>query len=242
MAWDTAGNILNDAAVGLGLYAMRLADPYASTDANVAQLRQFLVDVGQDLAREYQWTHLQREHAFTTVAGTAAYALPSGFARLLDGTEWDRANLMPLRGPLGPQGWQALKALTATGVVGPYFRVFGNQVQLQPTPTSAVALSYEYVSNHWVQPDGQPAPTSETPAAASDVLWFDRRLLVCALKMAFQRAKGFDSTATQQDFERALVRAQGGDGAAPVLSLNRRGRGVERLVDGANLPETGFGQ
>ena len=241
MSWDTAANIINDAAVELGLYATDVADPYASTDANVLQLCRLLKAVGQDLLRDFAWTHFQKEHTFATVAGTAAYALPADFGRMLHQTHWNRTGVMPLQGPLGAQGWQLLKAQSATGAVGLWFRVVNNEVELQPVPTSAQTLAYEYVSRYWVQPSGQTAPTAEAPTDGADTLWLDRRLLVCALILKFKRAKGFDSAAAQEDYERALARAQGADGAAPVLSVSPRGLGVERLVDGCNVPERGFG-
>ncbi|NBD11829.1 phage adaptor protein [Corallococcus silvisoli] len=241
MAWDTAANILNDAAVELGLYATDQTDPFDSTDAAVAQLCRLLKSVGQDLVRDYQWSHLQKEYTFATVPGTGDYALPPDYARLIDQTPWNRSGVMPLVGPLNAQGWQVLRAVTSTGAVGLWFRVVGNRLSLLPVPGTAQHLAYEYISAHWVQPTGQTAPTAETPTDGDDVLCFDRRLLVCALKLSWKKAKGFDASAAQDDFERALSRAQGGDGAAPVLSLNGCRLGPERLLNGVNVPDTGFG-
>lgn len=242
MAWDTAANILNDAAVELSLISADLDNPYASTEPNVLLLCRLLKSAGQDLARDFAWTHLQREYTFATVAGQGTYPLPPDFDRLMDQTAWNRTGVMPLQGPLAAQGWQVLRALVSTGAVGMWFRIVGNLVQLQPVPGSEQNLSYEYVSRYWVQPEGQTAPSSDTPSAGTDTLLFDRRLLVTALKLAFRKAKGFDTSAAQADYEDARARAQGGDGAAPVLSLNGRCLGPERLLNGVNVPETGFGQ
>ncbi|RKH08997.1 hypothetical protein D7X74_30405 [Corallococcus sp. CA047B] len=241
MAWDNAASVLNDAAVELGLIPADLADPYDSVDSNMTQLCRLLKSAGQDLARDYAWTHLQKEYSFNTVASTGSYALPPDYDRLIDQTGWNRNSLIPLQGPLAAQGWQVLKALVSTGAVGLWFRIVGDQLSLMPVPISAQSLAYEYVSRYWVRPFDQTSPTTDTPTDGNDVLYFDRRLLVCAVKLAFKRAKGFDSTAAQEDFEKALARAQGGDGAAPVLSLNGCRVGPERLLNGVNTPDTGFG-
>lgn len=241
MAWDTAANILNDAAVELGLYATDLADPYDSTDANVVQLRRLLKSVGQDLARDYVWSHLQKEHTFQTEDGVVGYDAPSDFLRLLDQTQWNRSEQERLEGPLSAQGWQYLKALSASGTSESWFRVFGTELRLYPTPSSAETVAFEYASSYWVQPTGQTTPTTDAPTDGTDTLWFDRRLLVCAVKLAFRRSKGFDTASVQEDFDRALSRAMGGDGAAPVLSLNHRGVFGQRLIGPDNLPDTGMG-
>lgn len=241
MAFDSAANILNDAAVELGLISTDVADPYASTDANIIQLRRLLKGVGQDLARDHQWSHLQKEHTFTTVNGTSEYDLPEDFHRLIDQTQYNRTRQERLDGPLSAQGWQYLQALTAAGTVEFWFRVKGLKFILYPTPTTAFDMALEYISTWWVQPNDEVIPVTETPFQATNLLCFDRRLLVCGVKLAFQRAKGFDSTAAQADFDEALARARGGDGAAPVLSLNARGVLAQRLVGPGNLPDTGYG-
>lgn len=241
MPYDTAANILNDAAVELGLYAADVADPYESTDANVMQLCRLLKGVGQDLARDYQWTHLQLEHTFSTADGVASYDLPDSYLRLIDQTQYNRTRQERLDGPLSAQGWQYLQALSASGTVEFWFRVKGYQLILHPTPTAVFNMALEYVSCFWVQHLDDLAPTAEAPVNGEDILWFDRRLLVCGVKLAFKRAKGFDSSAEQADFDEALARACGGDGAAPVLGINSRGVLSQRLVGPGNMPDTGYG-
>lgn len=241
MPYDSAVNILNDAAVELGLVASDMADPYASTDANVVQLCRMLKGLGQDLARDYQWSHLQKQHTFDTADGVATYDLPDDYLRLIDQTAYNRTRQERLDGPLSAQGWQYLQALTAAGTVEFWFRLKGYEFILYPTPSSVFTMALEYVSNAWAQSTDAVAPDKAAPTTADDILWFDRRLLVCGLKLAFQRAKGFDSTAAQADFDEALARARGSDGAAPVLSLNYRGVLAQRLVGPGNLPDTGYG-
>jgi hypothetical protein len=241
LGYDNAANIINDAAVELGLYATDVADPFASTDANVVQLCRLLKSVGQDLARDYQWTHLQTEYLFNTSIGLGVYDLPDAFLRLVDQTSYNRTRQERLDGPLSAQGWQYLQALSASGTVEFWFRVTGSAFRLYPTPTAVFSMALEYISRFWVQHLDDIEPTDDRLNDGEDVLWFDRRVLVCGVKLAFQRAKGFDTTATKADFDEALARARGGDGAAPVLSLNARGVLAQRLVGPGNLPDTGFG-
>ncbi len=240
--FDTAANILNDAAVELGLRTVDLSDPYASSEQSMVLLRRLLKALGQDLARRHDWSHLDKTHTFATVNGTATYALPADFVALADQSEWNRTQQSPLEGPLSAQGWQMVKALSTSGVVSKHFRIFGNLFQMYPTPTAAETVAFDYRSSYWVS-DGESgdAPTTVEPSAAEHELWFDRRLLVAGLKVRFLKAKGMDASAAQSDYEDALSSALGMDGAAPVLDIGGGAAGLGRLLDGGNVPETGFG-
>lgn len=243
--FETANAVLNDAAVELGLIPADLVDIYASTDPAIVQLRRLLRGLGRDLLRQYPWTHLQRTHTFTTVAGTDTYLLPADFQRMVDNTAWNRTQQMPLGGPYNAQGWQMLKARSASGAVWLNYRIVGNRLALHPTPGSADTLAYEYISDLWVG-DELPAPagpTRNTPLeVAADFLYLDSRLLVTGLVLRFREAKGFDTQAAQRNFNDALAAAQGGDGAAPTLSLDGcGGKPYDRPLTTYNAPGCGMG-
>jgi hypothetical protein len=243
MTWDTASTIINDAGIMLGLWSETVSNPYTSTDLLVVQIRQILKSAGRDLLREFEWSHLRKEYTFTTVNGTANYSLPSDFQRVVNQSEWNRTTRLPLGGPLMPQGWQFLKALQTVGTVQFFFRVDGDSIRMQPTPAQAATVALEYVSNYWVQPDGESAPTASEPTDADDSICLDSQMMVHRLRRDFLRAKGMDSAAASEDYDRALLRAMGNDGAAPVLSLTRQPLSLfQPLNTNANLPPTGYGQ
>lgn len=238
MRLDTASTVLNDALLELGLVAAELADPYASTDQNVVSLRAHLKALGRELLRKRAWSHLQKEHTFSTEAATASYALPADFSSMQPSTEWNRSTALPLGGPVGAQEWQLLKSSDTVSPINYFFRVLGNRLHLHPTPTAVETLAFEYVSAYWVQPSGESEPTTETPAASTDTLWFDGHLLSRGLKVRFLEAKGFDSSAARNEYEAALAEASGGDGAHAVLDL---ASGSSRYRPVPRLPETSWG-
>lgn len=243
MAYDTAATIISKAAREMGLVSADIADPFASTDANVLQLCALLEALGQDLVGEHPWSQLRRTHTFSTVASTEAYDFPADFDRLVDGTEWNRTQQWPLS-PVSAQQWQQLKARSSAGTVYQLFRVMqganGGQIYVYPTPAATETIAFEYLSGWWTEEDGGGQPTANTVEGAAWKLWFPRRLLVTGLKSRFLRAKGFNSSAADAEFADALDRAKGSDGAAPALSL-AGGSSFFRLVDGRNAPDSGYG-
>lgn len=243
MGFDTSTNIINDAAIQLGLWTEVVSSPYSSSDLLVVQLRSMLKSAGRDLVRDYQWTHLLKEHTFTTVGGQSTYNLPSDFQRILNQTEWNRTTRLPMGGPLTPQGWQFLTALHTVGTVQFFFRVEGDTLRMNPTPSAEATVALEYVSSYWVRADGASAADLDEPTDDDDTILLDSQMMVHRLKRDFLRAKGMDSSAASEDYELALARARSNDGAAPILSLNRRPLALfQPLNTNANLPPTGYGQ
>ncbi len=236
--YDTVANIVSDAAVECGLSAP--TDVYASTDANIVQMRVMLKRMGRSYALAHGWKHLEREHTFATVSGTASYALPASFSSMLDQSGWDRTTKRQVV-PVGAVQWQYMNAVSVAGVLTVTFRPREATIELYPTPTAIETIAFDYRSRYWVETSGQTTPDKDAPTANTDKLMFDATLMVAALKLEFKRAKGFDTTAAQQDFDAiwaSVVNANAN--AAPVLSLNGIGYG-DHLLGPDNVPETGFG-
>lgn len=235
--YDTVANIVSDAAVELGLGSV--SDVFASTDANVIQLRTLLKRVGRRLTLERRWTQLQVEHTFSTVSGTAAYNLPADFSMMIDQTGWNRTSDHPAH-PLNPQQWQYLKASASTAAFTVMFRPRELTIEIYPTPSAVETIAFEYVSRYWVRNTGGTTLDKDAPTINTDVLMFDAVLLVPALKLAWLSAKGFDTTAALEDYNHALRLVESANVvAAPALSLN--GAGGVGLLTPLNAPETGFG-
>lgn len=237
--FDTMANVWSSAAIQLGLVSAAVANPYAATNADHLLLNELLNEVGLFLLNERPWVHLVKEATITTSNGDNDYDLPTDFDRVVFNTSYNRTTQRPIA-PIGPQGWQYLQARGSSTTPEFYFRLVANEIQLYPTPSSTQTLKYEYVSRYWCRATASAAPDQEKCEVSTDVIHFDRHLFVACLKLFYRRAKGFDSTAAQQDYDRALTLTTGKDDVPRVLSMN--GGSDEELYIGApNLPVSGWG-
>jgi hypothetical protein len=241
--WDTAGDIVNAAAVEVGL--ANVVDPFISTDANIKQMCWLLKSLGRDLVHMRSWNHLRKEHSFTTVLGQSVYSLPNDYHNMIDQTWWNRTNRLPLGGPLSAQEWQYLKARLVGVVFTVLFRPMDRAITIYPDTNTPAGydIAFEYNSAYWVSRTGAPDTTiADEPTLSSDLVWFDPLLLIRGLKLAFLKAKGFDTTSAQQDWNMSLDYVKGNDAPSPVLSLNRSQMGFrEPLIGSQSVPITGFG-
>lgn len=153
MAWDTAANIINDAAVEVGLTPLGAGqDPWASQDPNYVQMAYLLKSSGRELGRKREWTHLRRSYSFTTVAGQSQYPYPTDFRNMIDQTQWNRTNRLPL-GIMGAQEWTYLKSRLTGVVFTVIFRQMNNTINIYPdvgTP-AGYNIAFDYMSSAWVR-------------------------------------------------------------------------------------------
>jgi len=242
--WETVQQIVTTTASDVGLGSAG-SDVMVSTDPNINQLCSLLKSMGRGLVHLRNWQHLRKEHIFTTVAGQSIYPMPADFLNMIDQTWWNRTNRLPVGGPLTGQEWQFLKARLVGVVYNVLFRTQQRQIYVYPTTNTpgGYDIAYEYNSAYWISTVGTPdTATANFPTYSTDYVWFDPYLATRGLKLAFLKAKGFDTTAAQQDYDQALVMVQGHDSPMAKLSLTSRNIvGIDPLIGQQSVPITGFG-
>lgn len=241
MSYATVATLINRACIELGLISSPVVNPLTATDPNLVLMRYLLNSLGERLVRDYQWRHLKKTGTFTTVSGQEQYALAGDFHRMVENTQWNRGTDLPLT-PLTSQGWQFVKAIDIAAAPEFFFRLVGSRepsIELNPLPGSGQTISYEYISLHWLIEPGETQPTNLEINSPDDLAAFDIPVMVSGLKLAFREARGLDTAAYQNAFDKALNVALGNDTAAPTLSLDRATRIGPPLP---TLPWTNWGQ
>lgn len=191
----------------------------SNTDLTAIQLNALAERAAQKIMR-LDWQRMIREQTITTVAGTATYALPSDWARYIGETAWDSTNYRQMRGSLDPATWRFYKnGLALTVAAHKRFRLVGNLVTIDPTPTAVASLIIEYVRNTpWV--NGSTYRVTATNDADTTV--FPEHLLELDLKWRFLRAKGLDHSEEKEEADRAIDLAFAQDTPAPTLDYGSR--------------------
>lgn len=237
--WDEAGDIINDAAVEVGLTAV--ADPFASTDAAFVQLCRLLTTSGRELLGIHQWQKFVSEHSITTDAlDTGKYELPTDFLYMIDQTGWTPTNRLPMGGPLSAQDWSFIVGSSWNQyTIYVSFREADGQLWIQPNDPvpDDIEITFEYITNNWAETSGGTAINRVT--ASDDIVYFPPMLIMRLLKLRFLEAKGFDTTAALGQYNTALATWIPKDKSAPVLSMSNRR--LFPYLDWRNIPETNFG-
>lgn len=240
MDFRTAAQNISDAALALGLASSAISDPYASTDQNVLLLTTLANELGKDLLRMHAWRHLQRSATISTSNGSNGYALESDFHRLVDGSMWNNTTRLPVVGPIDRITYQQLLASSITLASGQVFLLqreslsgLAFALQLYPTPTATQTIGYAYNSLYWAGNF-----SAARVSAAATVIAFDSNLFIRGLKLYWKRAKGYDTSAAQLEFDESFEHAKS---IEPAPSLNLAGGRAEPMLGLHNIPDHGFG-
>ena len=108
-----------------------------------------------DLARNYQWQELQKEHTFVSVVNQATYSLPTDFDRMIDNTFWNADQNWNMIGGLTGENWRVLKnSLITQAETIEYFRIRNNLIEIHRTPSVVENYVFEYISKYIVKSSG----------------------------------------------------------------------------------------
>tara|TARA_R110000796_G_scaffold19325_1_gene58151 strand:+ start:198 stop:944 length:747 start_codon:yes stop_codon:yes gene_type:complete len=237
-----ASEILNRVAAEVGIAPIQ--SPYSSQDPFFIQLRYLLNIAGEELMQAYPWELLVRSFELTTQANdTGDYSMPDDFGYILNQTEWDKTNNVPMGGPLSAQDWTYLKGRNlASNTLYASFRIAQGKFNVfpQPPPTG-LDLSFEYITSAWVfDPATNPVSYKKDANVGSDIPLFDKTLITRAVKVKYLESAGFDTAKAQADYNQIFAFLTGTEKGAPVLNAGMSRGGIPYL-SAYNTPDTGFG-
>lgn len=217
-----------------------------NTDDTIRTLLFMSQRMGRQLMRAHDWTILQRTHTLATVSGTEEYSLPADYNRLLGETQWNRTTKQPMLGPTNPIEWQIIKSGgLGSGIVSQRMRIYRassgvtRKIWIDPAPTSADTLAFEYISDYWQASTGGTAQATWT--VDTDVSLLDDDLLTLATVVRFRRSKGFGYASQAQELNELFDILVTNDRPAPPLNLAGSRGNVARLLDESNFSGVGLG-
>lgn len=213
-----------------------------ATDATSIQVWALLTELGQELLGAFEWSMKTRTFTITTDPLVKVYDLPEDLSGFISATAWNNTSRLPMQGPMTAQQWALLVARNLGGTtITLQYRINNNQLELYYSPSEPATVSIQYISRGWVQDGGDPAILKDEMVADGDICLFDPRLMVAMLRWRWRRAKGFDTTDLEEEYNIALENAKNADVPGQDLDLSYPGSSSNYLGY-KNIPDTGYGQ
>ena len=207
---------------------------YGTTDPQVRQMAKLLEEEGNDLAMRHPWECLIREAFHTTIAAEDQGAIDTiavpvgasssdGFRSIVNQTIWDRTTRLPVCGPMNPQQWQAMKAVTTSGPKY-RFRIRGGKLLVNPTPPAGESWYFEYITKFWIL--GANGTTYKNRFTLdTDVILLPDDLVLQGLRWRWKKEKGMDYAEDFRTYETQVKDQASKDGGKPVLRMDMAGWG-----------------
>jgi len=194
----------------------------SNTDPIARQLLALAQREGKQLMRVSDWAILKKEHTFSTSSGTAAYALPSDFDRLVLETSYNRSDNDILTGPITSSEYQLVNHGMATTGTTEKFRLKAAsnalKFELDPTPSSTQTIGFEYVSTQFCQSSGGSGQAEW--AADTDTGILDETTMEMGITWRFKAAHGLEYGEDYKQYQLEVRQAVARNGSSPVLQLD----------------------
>ena len=194
----------------------------SNTDPIARQLLALAQREGKQLMRVSDWAILKKEHTFSTSNGTAAYALPSDFDRLVLETSYNRSDNDILTGPISSSEYQLVNHGMATTGTTEKFRLKAAsnalKFELDPTPSSTQTIGFEYVSTQFCQSSGGSGQAVWTADTDTGIL--DETTMEMGITWRFKAAHGLDYAEDFRQYQLEVRQAVARNGSAPILQLD----------------------
>lgn len=250
MAYDTAADIIAIACAELGLQSV--ADPYQSSVAEQIQLRNLLNQCGRELYASYQWQQFVKTDSIDTGATPdvdapdGKYDLADDFGYFINSTGWTPTSSglgLPLNGPLTRQQYAYLVATDLeSSTIYLSFNLNEGQLEVLPAPAPAdTEITYNYMSNAWVNVEGLSATYATKTENATDVVMYEPIMISKMLVARYKTAKGLPAQASMQEFQQMYSLFTGLNQPAPILNVAGGSAGFPYLNPWNNVPQSGFG-
>lgn len=211
--------LVQDCADRIGL--PRPSGVIGQTDAQTRMLLQLIQQEGREQARRHTWQALTFQKTFPSLAQESQTdAIPDDFDRMVPETFWNRTNQWMVSGPLTAQEYADIVARSVQPV-RQAFRIRGNAILMQPTPSAGETMAFEYVSKFWAGATGSTTPTLTGFSADSDIAYLDDELMRLGLVWRFKRARGLDYGEDFNAYERLLAQLSGRDGSRRILDMGK---------------------
>jgi hypothetical protein len=180
------------------------------------------VQEGEEQVRRYDWSVLQKEATFTTVATQLQGSLETlapGYKFIVNETIWNRTQRLPVHGSQSAQDWQYMVAMNLTTPFSQY-RIKADDLFFYPVPPAGQTCAFEYLSKNWVSTSV--GSTSDMWTNDADTTFLDDGLVVNGLIWRWKAAKGMDYSEDFATYERGIQSAISRDGTKPTLSMSGR--------------------
>jgi len=209
--------IIVDACNEIGISAPSAV--IGNSDFTVIQMLALANRSGKTLAQRHAWQELTREATHTTVATESqglVETIAPGFNWPVYESMWNRTAQNYVSGPLSPQDWQFLKAISVTGPY-PDFRIRQKTLYMIPAPTAGQTVAFEYITRYFCQ-----SPTGvaqERWADDADTGILNEDWLTLDLIWRWKAKKGLDYAEDFNEFERVINNAIARDGGNKILDM-----------------------
>lgn len=205
----TVLSVARDVALNIGI--KRPSEILSSTDREVEELRDVMLDMAERISQGHDWNILSGIGTITGDGTTVAHSLPNDYDRMIVETEVRSSSLeTALTHITSLDRWNELLTQSFDYVINAW-TIYGGQIHLRPALSATETATFFYISNKIADDNGGMAKEEFT--ADSDTFRLDEKLWKLGIIWQWKENKGQayseDLETYNERMERLVVRDKG---------------------------------
>jgi len=226
-------SVCQNVATEVGLYNSP-STVIGNTSNDVVKLLALANRSARDIMKRHEWNKLTIEATINTVASTEGYSLESDYDRIIHNTVWDNTNNRPMIF-VNMQEWSFIKnGIVSQAGINKRWVIVGNEILLNPIPSSVDVIKYFYVSNKYVI-DSVGTTTYSEFQADTDTVQFSENLLELNMIWRLKKQNGLAAFEEYDSYQRELEMEISRDGGVANISTQPMPLNVINIQD-SNFP------
>ncbi len=192
-----------------------------NTDPIAVQLLALARKVGEEQVRDYDWNELHRTATVTTSNGDNLYPVESDFDRMASDTMWDATQFRQMDGHTSRRQWAAITNSQVDPGITYRWRLFGGQIQVEPTPTVAFDFTYEYNSKAYCT-DSLGVERVDGWVADTDLPILQADIFINGIRYYFTKAKGLPFSDAAAEYDAVVLSRQNKNKPRQMIDMHAR--------------------
>jgi hypothetical protein len=174
-----------------------------TTDSTARMLLAIAKDVGEELVRDYNWQQLRTTAEVITIADQPLYALEDDYERISLDTMWETGGSRHIFGAQSSRQWAAITNTNGIADNRYRWRLYQDQIQVTPTPSSAFDFNYEYLSKYYCK--SSLGVAIEQWTADTDIPRLPHDLFIAGVRYMFLKGKKLSHSDAEAEYEAVIT-------------------------------------
>lgn len=207
-------------------------------DDTAIQLYAMARKVGDELVRDYDWQECIRTATVTTAVDDSLYDLEDDYDRLCSDTMWNGTESRVMFGNATKRRWAAVTNVASGTTTTSYeWRLYRNQIQLNPAAREIFSFNYEYLSKVYCS-TSVGVDNVDGWAADTDLPLLPADLFIHGVRFYFAKANNLPYGDLEAEYDAVVASRQNKNTPAQAVNMasgiRRPGRSKFYRV---NIPE-----
>ena len=210
-----------------------------NSDDIATQLHALARKVGDELIRDYDWQELARTATVTTVDAVSLYDLEDDYDRIASDTMWDATQHRRMLGNTTKRQWAAITNYRIHTQLRYRWRLYRNQIQIEPAANGVFLFDYEYLSKAYCTSSGGMDRTDGW-ADDTDIPVLPADLFIHGILYYFQKSNNLPYGDAEAEYDAVIQSRQGKNTPSAAVDMGAgicvpSRRGLDRLS--LNIPD-----